>query len=255
MQVLAPGSVVFHRYRGFGVITNLNLLTGWITVRFGNEKRALDLNLSSDSVLYANGAPIMFRKDPPERMPHARIMRMVQALHQAGYQKLYLFIWPKPSQLHWNWHLFTGPRKWLDRPWRDGWHGSGAEYIFNPVMGWGDSPGATTPELVNALAQFDPAGLAQALGKDEDYAAWFSMVCDALLPNYVFSLECNPHHLLDSHLKVIPIKNGIPPYDGPPLPWPPGWDKIWGIQKEFVLQPEKKLTTVLPFLQDQDKAI
>lgn len=253
MQVLAPGSVVFHRYRGFGVITNLNLLTGWITVRFGNEQRALDLNLSTDSVLYSNGTPILFRKDPPERMPHARIMKMVRALHEAGYQKLYLYSWPKPSQLHLNWHLFTGPRKWLDRPWRNGWHGSGAEYIFNPVMGWGDIAGATTEALIDVLSRFDPAGLAQGLGKDEDYAAWFAQICDALLPNYTFSLACDPSALFSSHLQVIPIKNGIPPYDGPPLPWPPGWTRLWGIPKSVDIQPLKTVTSMLPFLQENDK--
>ena len=111
MQVLAPGSVVFHRYRGFGVITTINLLTGWISVRFGDESRTLDLNLSSDEVQHADGTPILFRRTPPERMPHARLMEMVRQLHTAGYQKLYLYTWPKPSGLHWRWHLFTGARQ------------------------------------------------------------------------------------------------------------------------------------------------
>lgn len=246
MQVLAPGSVIFHRYRGFGVIVSLNLLTGWITVRFGSEQKTLDLNLSSDSVQYANGAPILFRRSPPEKMPHARLMRMVSALHEAGYQKLYLYIWPKPSQMHWNWHLFTGTRRWLGRPWREGWYGSGAEYIFNPVMGWGDNPAATTGELIDILAKYDPAGLAQALGIDEDHTAWFRQVCDALLPNYTYSLECQPQALLTSHLKVIPVKNGIPPYTGPVLPWPPGWAKLWGIEQEMTMQPLSTMTSVMP---------
>jgi hypothetical protein len=52
----------------------------------------------------------------------------------------------------------------MQRSWREGWYGSGADYNVNPVMGWGDSPGATTEELIHALARFDPQGLAQALG-------------------------------------------------------------------------------------------
>jgi hypothetical protein len=99
---------------------------------------------------------------------------VVRELHQAGYQKLYLYSWPKPSGLHWRWHLFTGQRDWMQRSWREGWYGSGAEYNVNPVMGWGDSPGATTEELIHALARFDPQGLAQALGRDEDHTAWFA---------------------------------------------------------------------------------
>jgi hypothetical protein len=86
-------------------------------------------------------------------MPHARLMAVVRELHQAGYQKLYLYSWPKPSGLHWRWHLFTGPRDWMQRSWREGWYGSGADYNVNPVMGWGDSPGATTEELIHALAR------------------------------------------------------------------------------------------------------
>jgi hypothetical protein len=121
-------------------------------------------------------------------MPHARLMAVVRELHQAGYQKLYLYSWPKPSGLHWRWHLFTGPRDWMQRSWREGWYGSGADYNVNPVMGWGDSPGASTEELIHALAKFDPQGLAQALGRDEDHTAWFAQ-CDALLPGYMYSLD------------------------------------------------------------------
>jgi hypothetical protein len=46
----------------------------------------------------------------------------------------------------------------MQRSWREGWYGSGADYNVNPVMGWGDSPGATTEELIHALARFDPQG-------------------------------------------------------------------------------------------------
>src|SRR5690606_22589277 len=164
MKPIAPGTVIFHRHRGYGVITAVNLMPGWISARFGNEMRTLDLNLSSDEVQHADGEPILFRRAPPDQMPHARLMAMVRQLHQAGYQRLYLYSWPKPSGLHWRWHLFTGPRNWMERPWREGWYGSGADYIFNPVMGWGDAPGETTEELVSTLAQFDPVGMAQALG-------------------------------------------------------------------------------------------
>ena len=31
MKALAPGTVIFHRHRGYGVITHVNLLTGWIS--------------------------------------------------------------------------------------------------------------------------------------------------------------------------------------------------------------------------------
>ncbi|MEG0881435.1 MAG: L-asparaginase, partial [Janthinobacterium sp.] len=33
MKALAPGTVIFHRHRGYGVITSVNLLTGWIAAR------------------------------------------------------------------------------------------------------------------------------------------------------------------------------------------------------------------------------
>ena len=243
MQVLAPGSVVFHRYRGFGVITTINLLTGWISVRFGDESRTLDLNLSSDEVQHADGTPILFRRTPPERMPHARLMEMVRQLHTAGYQKLYLYTWPKPSGLHWRWHLFTGARQWMNRPWREGWYGSGADYNSNPVMGWGDNPAASTEELITALAQCDPDGLAQALGIDEDHTAWFAAVCDALLPDYAFSLGWDQGEAMPAHLPVIAVRSGTPAYVGPPLPWPPGWDRLWPSQREMTMRPLSTLTT------------
>lgn len=246
MKAIAPGSVVFHRYRGFGVITTVNLLTGWISVRFGDESRTLDLSLSSDEVQYADGTPILFRRTPPERMPHARLMALVRALHRAGYQKLYLYTWPKASGLHWRWHVFTGPRQWMNRPWREGWYGSGADYNVNPVMGWGDNPAATTEELVSALSQFDPQGLAQALGKDEDHAAWFEQVCDALLPDYAFSLGWNHGEPMPQYLPVMPVRSGIAPYTGPPLPWPPGWDTLWRGPREMTMRPLSTMTSFAP---------
>lgn len=55
MKPIAPGTVIFHRYRGYGVLTAVNLLTGWVSARFGNEQRCLDLNLSTDEVQHADG--------------------------------------------------------------------------------------------------------------------------------------------------------------------------------------------------------
>jgi hypothetical protein len=96
-------------------------------------------------------------------------------------------------------------------------------------MGWGDAPGETTEELASTLAQFDPAGMAQALGRDEDHALWFETVCEALLPDYTYSLGWNDRDgQIPDALPVIPVRRGVPPYSGTPLPWPPGWIKLWG---------------------------
>lgn len=235
MKPIAPGTIIFQRHRGYGVLTAVNLLTGWVTARFGHEGRSFDLNLSSDEVRHADGEPIRFRCAPPERMPHARLMALVRELHSAGYQKLYLYSWPKPSGLHWRWQLCSGPRNWMQRPWRAGWYGSGADYNFNPVLGWGDAPGANTAELIAALAQFDPAGLAQALGRDEDHTAWFAAVCDALLPDYAYGFgAAAPGHLaaplsaqLPAQLPVFAVRQHLPPYRGAALQWPPGWQHLW----------------------------
>jgi hypothetical protein len=228
MKPVAPGTVIFHRYRGYGVITAVNLMTGWISARFGNEGRTLDLNLSSDQVQHADGEPILFRRKAPDRMPQAKLMAMVREMHRAGYQRLYLYSWPKPSGLHWRWHLFAGPRNWVHRPWREGWYGSGADYNLNPILGWGDSPAASSQELGSVLAKFDPAGLAQALGRDEDHTLWFEQVCDALLPNYAYSLGWDQRDgAQPAHLPIIPVRAGVPEYSGPALPWPPGWKKVW----------------------------
>jgi len=189
--------------------------------------RTLDLNLSSDEVQHADGTPIMFRRAPPDRMPHARLMAMVRLLHRAGYQRLYLYSWPKASGLHWRWHLFAGPRQWIERPWREGWYGSGADYNFNPIMGWGDNPGASADELARALAQFDPQGLAQALGEDEEHAAWFELVCATLAPDYAYSLGWDYHTGMPETLPIIGVRRNVPEYAGPPLPWPPGWLPLW----------------------------
>ncbi len=228
MKPLAPGTVIFHRYRGYGVITSINLLTGWISARFGSEARSLDLSLSSDDVQHADGERILFRRAPPDRMPHARLMAMVRELHSAGYQRLYLYSWPNTSGMHWRWHLFSGQRNWMDRPWREGWYGSGADYNFNPVMGWGDNPGASAQELASALAKFDPQGLARALGRDEDHTDWFAAMCDALLPHYAFSLSAGHRPgPPPASVPIIAVRSGIAPYAGPTLPWPPGWARLW----------------------------
>ena len=124
----------------------------------------------------------------------------------------------------------------MQRPWREGWYGSGAEYNFNPVMGWGDQPGATTGELIDALARFDPLGLAQALGRDEDHTAWFETVCAALLPNYMYSLNLEHAAAPDPSrsaqlalppVPVIAVRRNVPDYAGPALTWPPGWAGLW----------------------------
>ena len=235
MKALAPGTVIFHRYRGYGVITVVNLMTGWVSARFGSEGRTLDLNLSCDQVQYSDGEPIHFRAAPPDRMPHGRLMAMVQQLHQAGYQRLYLYSWPKPSGLHWRWHLFGGKRDWYRRSWREGWYGSGADYNLNPVMGWGDGPADTVAELCSALARFDPHGLAQALGRDEDHSRWFADVCAALLPNYGYSLGIDGHRAsMPASLPIIPLRANLPPYAGPELPWPPGWSALWSRTRPFL---------------------
>jgi hypothetical protein len=231
MQPIAPGTIVFHRFRGYGVLTAVNLLSGWVSVRFGQETRVLDLCLSSDALQHADGEPILFRRNPPERMPHARLMAMVRALHGAGYQRLYLYSWPKPSGLHWHWQLFAGPRNWSARPLRAGWSGSGSDYIFNPVLGWGDAPGASTAELIQALAQFDPEGLSHALGRDTDHSAWFAAVCDVLLPDYAYSFGWETPNataasasakLAGTALQVMPVRQGMHPYSGAALPLAPG---------------------------------
>ena len=145
-------------------------------------------------------------------------MAMVRELHRAGYQRLYLYSWPKPSGLHWRWQLFCGRRNWLERPWREGWYGSGADYNFNPVLGWGEAPGASAAEMASALARFDPQGLAQALGRDEDHAAWFETVCAALLPDYAYSLGWERGAGLPTSmppaLPVIPVRRNLPEYAG-----------------------------------------
>lgn len=226
MKPIAPGTVIFHRHRGFGVLTAVNLLTGWVSARFGAEQRSLDLNLSNDELAHADGEAIRFRLAPPERMPHARLIAMVRALHLAGYQRLYLASWPKPSGLHWHWHLLCGPRNWLQPVWRDGWYGSGADYNMNPVLGWGDAPGATTAELIQALAQFDSQGLAQALGRDDDHSAWFARVHESLAPDFAYSFAApatSGSGDAAAYMSVMSVRADKRCYQGEPLTYPPGW--------------------------------
>jgi hypothetical protein len=100
------------------------------------------------------------------------------------------------------------------------------------VLGWGDSPGDSVLELGSALARFDPQGLAQALGRDEDHARWFAEVCDALLPNYGYSLGSERQlGSMPPSLPVIPLRANVPKYSGPPLPWPPGWASLWSSRR------------------------
>jgi hypothetical protein len=95
-------------------------------------------------------------------------------------------------------------------------------------MGWGDAPGASAEELASALAKFDPHGLAQALSRDEDHTAWFDAVCEALLPNYAYTLGWDYRDgPVPENLPVIAVRRGVPEYAGPPLPWPPGWARMW----------------------------
>jgi hypothetical protein len=140
MKPVAPGTVIFHRHRGYGVITHVNLLTGWISARFGNEARTLDLNLSTDEVQHADGEAILFRRAPPDRMPHARLMAWCAHCTRPAIKNCTCIPGPSRPGLHWRWHLFTGQRDWMQRSWREGWYGSGADYNVNPVMGWGDRP-------------------------------------------------------------------------------------------------------------------
>jgi hypothetical protein len=53
------------------------------------------------------------------------------------------------------------------------------------------------------------------------------MVCDALLPDYAFSLSWERGAQIPATLPVIPVRPKLPPYAGPPLPWPPGWAGLW----------------------------
>jgi hypothetical protein len=95
-------------------------------------------------------------------------------------------------------------------------------------MGWGDRPGAGTDELVRVLAKFDPEGLAQALGRDEDHTEWFNMVCGTLLPGYMYSLDmADRNPISPGPLPVYPVRNSLPEYSGPDLTWPPGWKNLW----------------------------
>ena len=78
------------------------------------------------------------------------------------------------------------------------------------------------------LAQFDPQGLAQALGRDEDHTNWFDAVCEALLPNYAYTLGWDYRDgPVPESLPIIAVRRSVPAYAGPPLPWPPGWARLW----------------------------
>jgi hypothetical protein len=230
-HALAAGTVIFHPDRGYGVLTSVNLMTGWVSARFGNEHRALDLSLATDGVQHADGEPIHFRRDAPAYMPHARLIRLVRALHEEGYQRLYLYAWPKPSGMHWRWHLYTGQRDWVHRPLRPGWSGSGSSYIFDPVMGWGDAPGASTEQLITALSRFDAEGLAQARGHDRTHTEWLRETAMLLGGDYAYSLGWdtlpNARRGMPNSVPVMPVRRHVPAYHGSPIAWPPGWIDGW----------------------------
>jgi hypothetical protein len=230
-RALAAGTVIFHPDRGYGVLTSVNLMTGWVSARFGSEHRALDLSLVSDGVRYADGEQIQFRRFAPAYMPHGRLISLVRQLHVEGYERLYLYAWPKPSGMHWRWHLFCGQRDWVHRPQRPGWSGSGASYIFDPVLGWGDAPGASTDALIAALRKFDPEGLAQAEGQDRAHTAWFARTADALGDDYAYSLGWdtlpNARRGMPRLVPVMPVRRHVPGYQGAPIEWPPGWLDGW----------------------------
>ena len=38
MKPIVPGIIIFHRYRGYGVLTKVNLLTSWVAARFDSVK-------------------------------------------------------------------------------------------------------------------------------------------------------------------------------------------------------------------------
>ncbi|MFM8464618.1 MAG: L-asparaginase, partial [Burkholderiaceae bacterium] len=56
----------------------------------------------------------------------------------------------------------------------------------------------------------------------------FADICDALLPDYGYSLGCDrPQAAMPASLPVIPLRANLPPYAGAALPWPPGWSALW----------------------------
>jgi len=75
-------------------------------------------------------------------------------------------------------------------------------------------------------------------------------VCDALLPDYAFSLGWGEGVMPDS-LPVIPVRKNVPEYSGPPLPWPPGWNGMW--HDTTLAAPAARLNKlILPSGADQD---
>lgn len=72
--------------------------------------------------------------------------------------------------------------------------------------------GQPADELIDALARFDPEGLANALGEDEEHAVWFRRICEAVLPDYMYSLEkrLNPDGSVSNVLPVYPLRQGVP---------------------------------------------
>ncbi len=62
-------------------------------------------------------------------------------------------------------------------------------------------------------------------------ATWFGRVCDALLPNYMYSLDMqrSPGEPLPDMppVPVVAVRAGVAPYAGPDIAWPPGWAGLW----------------------------
>ena len=53
-------------------------------------------------------------------------------------------------------------------------------------------------------------------------------MCDALLPDYTYSLgwdqQAGPQPQL---LPIVPLRSKVKPYIGMPLSFPPGWGHLW----------------------------
>ena len=81
------------------------------------------------------------------------------------------------------------------------------------------SIGGTAKGGINRLTLTDP---------DRQVRDWFAAACDALLPNYAFSLNRDqPDNSPAASVPIIPVRRGLPDYAGPALSWPPGWNRLW----------------------------
>ena len=105
---------------------------------------------------------------------------------------------------------------------------SGDRYTWSQVWRAGYSAEEGVTGLWSEWAGCEQQGMAHALGRYEDHSRWFAYVCEALLPNYAYSLgvDRSDGSIPDS-LPVIPLRANVPAYAGPALPWPPGWAALW----------------------------